>query len=86
MLRDLVREFGPEQFRAFWTSSAPPAEAFAAAFGVEFEAWAARWVPATMGRTVVGPSLRVGGVLAWLSVVGLALGGALLMARRRRLG
>lgn len=86
LLRDLVREFGPEQFRAFWTSSAPPAEAFAAAFGVEFEVWAARWVPATMGRTVVGPSLRVGGVLAWLSVVGLALGGALLMARRRRLG
>ncbi len=37
------------------------------------------------GRTVVGPSLRVGGVVTWLAVVGLALGAALLVARRRRL-
>lgn len=81
---DLVREFGPARFRAFWTSPAPPADAFATAFGVPFNAWAARWVPATLGRTAVGPSLRMGGVLSWLSVVGLALGGALLLARQRR--
>lgn len=85
LARDLVREFGPERFRAFWTSAAPPADAFAAAFGVPFETWAARWVPATLGRTSVGPSLRVGGVLAWLSSVVVALGGAVLLARRRRL-
>ncbi|MBP6669323.1 MAG: hypothetical protein KA180_07735 [Gemmatimonadales bacterium] len=86
LARDLVREFGPQRFRAFWTSPAPPAQAFEGAFGVRFDAWAPRWVPAALGRTVVGPSLRVGGVLAWLSVVGLALGGAVLMARRRQLG
>lgn len=85
LARDLVREFGPDRFRSFWTSAAPPEQAFETAFGVRFATWSARWVPATLGRTAVGPSLRLGGAVTWLAVVGLALGAALLVARRRRL-
>lgn len=85
-LRELVREFGPERFRRFWASPAPPEAAFAKTFGLPFAAWVERWARRTYGRTVVGPSLRWGGVAVWLLLSGAAIGLAVQVARRRQQG
>lgn len=67
LLADMVREFGAERFRKFWTSSAAPDVAFRDAMGTGLEDWMRGWLreaaPAP-ARTAVPPS----GTILWLGV------------------
>lgn len=67
LVADLEAQFGPQRFRAFWTSNAEVPQAFEAAFGVPMDEWALSWVSDNLGLTRAGPSLprpdALGGIL-----------------------
>ncbi len=67
VLSDMVREFGPERFRAFWTSSDGPEQAFERAMGVSLIDWTRQ----RLERSAIAPS-RVA-VITWDSYLWLAL-------------
>ncbi len=73
-LSDMVREFGQDRFRAFWTSSQPVESAFAALAG-DVGRTVQRWDVAAYGPYQLGPR-PTGAALSW-SVV-LVLGGVTL--------
>ena len=65
-LVDLERAQGPEAFRAFWQSAAPPDSAFRAAFGVEAGTWTAGWMRERYGEFGGGLALHPAAVLGAL--------------------
>lgn len=85
LLGDLEREFGPEAFRAFWTSDAPPAAAFQGAFGTDAGTWTRDWIERTSGIAPGGPGLPRSASSGSVLTIGLLLGVAFLRTRRRRL-
>ncbi|MGH7533905.1 MAG: hypothetical protein ACREL4_11500 [Gemmatimonadales bacterium] len=84
LLPDLIHDFGPDRFRAFWKSPDPVPVAFERAFGVSLDDWVrgeavAYYGPLELGAGDVG---RAGiSVLIWMLVF---LGLTALMARRLR--
>ena len=81
---DLVTEFGPDAFKAFWTSELEVPDAFRSAFGLGMDEWMLSWVTANFGMSKAGPGLTrsagFGGLLAMSALA--IIGGA--WARRRR--
>lgn len=77
-LADLARARGPDAFRAFWQSAAPPDSAFRAAFGVEAGAWTAGWMRERYGDYGGGLALHPVAVLG-----ALLLSGAMVLALAR---
>jgi hypothetical protein len=67
VLSDMVQEFGPERFRAFWTSTQPPEQAFARAMGRSL----IDWTRGRLERVAVAPARAA--VISWDSCLWLAL-------------
>ena len=65
LLMSAVREFGPERFARFWSSSAPPDAAFATATGVALDMWVQRWMVRSFGTLPERPTPRVSRII-WL--------------------
>ena len=80
VLSDMIREFGPERFRAFWASSDGPEQAFERAMGLSLIDWTRR----RLEHTAIAPSRTA--VITWDSYLWLALVLPLLVAvsARRR--
>jgi len=83
LLYDLEEEFGEERFREFWTSDQDVEEAFQAAFGEPVEDWLVRWTQARWGELDLGPRVPLQATLLSFLSLGLFVGLALLMGRRR---
>lgn len=83
MLAMLENRFGREAFAKFWRSEQQVEPAFEAAFGASLDEWVGEWVQATYGKTPVGPRMSLATQLLSLLTVGLLLGAALQIVRRR---
>jgi hypothetical protein len=83
LLYDLEEEFGEERFRAFWTSDQDVEEAFRAAFGVPVEGWMVGWAQAHWGKLELGPTIPLQATLLSFLSIGMCVGLALYMGRRR---
>lgn len=81
-LTTLEEEFGPERFRAFWTSRAPVPQAFEAAFGEPMGPWLLGWYGRSTPIVRPGPAPRAAGVLGTLAVLLLAGLVATVLVRR----
>ena len=84
LLDEMAQTLGPERFGAFWTSSLPPADAFAAAAGEDIGAWTAAWARRSYGEHGRGPGLNTGGTLLGMALAGAALTVAMGLRRRRQ--
>jgi hypothetical protein len=80
LLADMVRDIGPERFRRFWRSDAPPDAAFVAATGEPLAIWTRRWLDRVYGPAPQPPAPHLRDVV-WLA---LAMGLAALIAARPR--
>lgn len=84
VLADMARSIGVDQFRRFWTSDKPPAEAFFAATGQDIGAWTAAWARDTYGEVGRGPGTDASS-MTWAAVLAvLGLSGAIVSSRRRQ--
>jgi hypothetical protein len=84
-LARMAHAIGTEQFRRFWTSNLPPAEAFRAVTGQDLGEWTAAWASEAYGRQRRGAGVDASSA-GWAVVLAiLALGGAMVSARRRQI-
>jgi hypothetical protein len=79
-LADLLRDIGPDRFRAFWTSAEEPEAAFRAATGRPLADWTREW----LGREVRPTATEARASLATVGWLALALPLLLAAAARRR--
>jgi hypothetical protein len=84
VLADMARKIGADQFRRFWTSDKPAAEAFFTATGQDIGTWTAAWARDTYGEVGRGPGTDASSI-AWAAVLAvLGLAGAIVSSRRRQ--
>ena len=83
MFHDLEQEFGPDAFRAFWTSDQDVRTAFQRSFGVPLGDWVVSWVDRTIGVDEPGPALSRTASSGTALVIALLTGLAFLRIRRR---
>jgi len=83
LLFRLEEEFGEERFREFWTSDQDVEVAFQAAFGEPVEEWLVRWAQARWGELDLGPRIPLQATLLSFLSLGLFMGLALVMGRRK---
>ena len=76
---DMVHDFGPERFAAFWRSDSAPAAAFLAAFGVPLPAYTRAWMARRYDSTPGGPRITL---LAAFGGLAVGLGCVAAAARR----
>jgi hypothetical protein len=83
-LSEMAGSIGADQFRRFWTSDKPTAEAFFAATGQDIGAWTAAWARDAYGHPRRGPGVDTSGA-SWAALLALlGLSGAIVSARRRQ--
>ena len=83
LLYDLEEEFGTERFARFWSSELDVEEAFQTAFGEPVEEWLVRWAQARWGNLMVGPRMPLQATLLSFLTLGLFVGLALFIGRRK---
>jgi hypothetical protein len=83
-LATLETRFGPERFRAFWTSDRPLSDAFADAFGLTPGAYVGQEARAALGPLTPGPGLRAGGWVGLALTILAGLAASFFVAGRRR--
>jgi hypothetical protein len=86
LLSDMVRAMGPERFERFWTSELSPEQAFQVAAGTSMAAWTREWIETTYHPQPTGPTVPAGATGFAASLMIVALGLAILAARRRQIG
>jgi hypothetical protein len=84
LLADMAAMIGDADFRKFWTSALPPAEAFSAATGQELGAWTASWAKKSYGDLGRGPAIPPRSLSWAVALLVIALGGAIAAASRRQ--
>jgi hypothetical protein len=82
LFQDLVEEFGPARFGAFWRSDADLEKAFESAFGVPVAQWMMTWARRHYGELQRGPGVPARASLFTFLTLGLLVGGAMYMGRR----
>ena len=85
MLSSIEAEFGQERFARFWTSDREVPAAFAAAFGVDADAWVSRWSRSTYEEVRLGATTSAATALVSCLVVLVCSGLAAAIAARRTL-
>jgi hypothetical protein len=83
-LATLETRFGPERFRAFWTSDRPLSDAFADAFGLTPGAYVGQEARAALGPLTPGPGLRAGGWVGLALTILAGLAASFFVTGRRR--
>lgn len=84
ILSEMVRTLGEDRFATFWTSSAEPAAAFQSASGMDIGEWTHEWAQRVYGPQTRGPVVPAAGLIGSLLLLLVAVGVALLSARRRQ--
>lgn len=85
LLASLEAEIGPERFAAFWRSDLEVEPALEAAVGEPAGEWIAAWVRARYGADTAGARLDAASVGWSMLTLGVLVGAALLIGRRRQL-
>jgi hypothetical protein len=86
LLASLEAEHGTGRFAGFWTSAEDVERAFQDAFGTPLEVWAIRSLQAHYGRAPIGPRLAASTLLLSFVTLGLLIGVAVAVSRRRTVG
>lgn len=84
-LSRLESHFGPDGFRAFWTSELELEPAFEAAFGISLGRYVMNRAHETYGEVSPGPGVDVAGWWGLLFAIAIGVGSGALVSGRRRL-
>lgn len=86
LLADMERWLGEARFERFWTSSLPVEQAFAQAAGIGLDEWTREWAQGMYGVRPRGAEVGGGSIVFGVLLALIAIGSAVVVARRRRVG